>query len=52
MKKTMKIQEREKETGFDDLVLMKCAKIQEGLWAPTWAEDNAASLRHCVYFHF
>lgn len=45
----MKIQEREKETGCDDLALMKCAKIQEGFWAPTWAEDNVASLRHCLF---
>lgn len=45
----MKIQEREKETVFDDWVWVKCAKIQEGFWAPTWAEDNAASLRNYLF---
>lgn len=44
MKKISKAQEKEGETGFDYLMLVTCAKIQEGFLACTWGEDNAANL--------
>ena len=48
-----KVQEKERETGFDYLVLTKCAKREENFPAPTWGEDNPANLhRDCFYFVF
>lgn len=42
-------QEKEREPGFDYLVLMKCAKIEEDFLAPTWGEDNPTALKRGVF---
>lgn len=44
VKMITKAREKERETGFDYLVFMKCAKIQEGFLALTWGEDDATQI--------
>lgn len=45
-----KAQEKERETGFDYLVLTKCAKREEDVLAPTWREDTPANLKYGLFY--